>query len=242
MKRLTVSIDDLATLRYVLNDSDFDPVQYAILCEVAGANGISLTLSNTDYSIQERDALLLKKLYKTFLNVRIPPEPRLVKSVLSINPDMVTFVDIAKSDRVKLAPLSSSTISNSLSAYLADFRANSISVSVYAYPEINILKQLSRERVDYVEFDCTEITLAADSNEELVGLDKLNTATLAAAKLGMGSNCYGAITYENLPALARIQRLEDICMDAGLMKRAMLVGIDRAVNEAKDQIRFNQKS
>lgn len=60
MKRLTVSVDDVAALRYGLNDSDFDPVQYAILCEVAGANGISLTLTNSEYGIQERDAQLLK--------------------------------------------------------------------------------------------------------------------------------------------------------------------------------------
>ena len=36
MKQLTVSVDEVASLRYVLNDSDFDPVQYAMLCEVAG--------------------------------------------------------------------------------------------------------------------------------------------------------------------------------------------------------------
>lgn len=241
MKRLTVSIDDVATLRYILNDSDFDPVQYAMMCEISGASGIVLTLANTEHGVQERDVQLLKKLSKTSLNVHIPPDPQSVKQALTLNPDMVTFVEISKSDRIKISPLSSSTISNSLASYLPDFHANSISVSVFSYPEINMLKLLGRARIDYVEFDCTEITMAADSNEELVGMDKLNSATLAAAKLGIGVNCYGGIGYENLASLAAIPRMEDICMGLSVLKRSMLVGIDRAVKEAKEQILFHQR-
>lgn len=241
MKRLTVSVDDVAALRYGLNDSDFDPVQYAILCEVAGANGISLTLTNSEYGIQERDAQLLKKLYKTFLNIHLPPDPQVIKAALSLNPDMVTFAEVARGETVKLSPLSHTAFSEILPGVLPDFRANNISVAALCYPEINVLKQLSKIRIDYVEFDCTEITTASDSNEELVGFDKLSTATLAAAKLGIGVNCFGGIDYGYLATLAVIPRLEDICLGRSILKRAMLVGVERAVREAREQILFHQR-
>jgi pyridoxine 5-phosphate synthase len=124
---------------------------------------------------------------------------------------------------------------------LPDFHANNISVAVFSYPEINLLKQLNRIQIDYVDFDCSEITSASDSNEELVGFDKLNSATIAAAKLGMGVNCFGGIDYHYLPDLAMVPRLEDICMGVSILKRAMLVGVEQAIKEALQQILFHQR-
>jgi pyridoxine 5-phosphate synthase len=241
MKRLTVSIDELATLRYVLHDSDIDPVQYAMLCEVAGVHGITLTLADMQKGIQERDAQFIKRIHKTFMNIRIPTDPQFVKMALSINPDMVTFVDVSKTEPLRITPLPSNIIMEALPDILSDFHANNISVAVYSVPEINSLKHLNRIRIDYVEFDCSEITFASDSNEELVGLDKLNSATIAATKLGMGVNCFGGIDYHYLPSLAAIPRLEDICMGASVLKRSLLVGVNQAVKEALQQVLFHQR-
>ena len=113
---------------------------------------------------------------------------------------------------------------------------------MFSYADIAVLKALSRVQVDYVEFDCTEMTLAADSNEQLVALDKLSSASMAAAKLGIGVNCFGGIDYMHLQALASIPHLEDICMGVSLIKRAMLVGVDRAVQEAQQVIRAYQRA
>ncbi|MEZ4748493.1 MAG: pyridoxine 5'-phosphate synthase [Calditrichia bacterium] len=82
-KRLSIAIDDLALLRHMLNDSDFDPVQFAVMCEIAGAQGISMILAEDPRCLQERDAQLVKRVRKTFLNLRIPLEPQSVKN--SIN-------------------------------------------------------------------------------------------------------------------------------------------------------------
>ncbi len=240
MKRLTIAIDDLATLRDLLNDSDFDPAQFAVLCEIAGAHGLSLTLANDQRGIQERDAQFIKKLHKSFLNIHIPPEPQIMKTVLSISPDMVTLVDISESGRA-FSPLSTDILQETLPEVLPDFHANNISVAAFCSPEINAIKQLNRARLDYIEFDCTEYTLAKDSNEELVALDQLNSASLAAAKLGLGVNCYGNIHYLHLPGLAAIPRLEDICMGISVIKRALMVGVDQAIKEALQQILFYQR-
>ena len=236
MKRLTVSVDDVATFRYVLNDTDFDPVRFAVLCEMAGVQGISLTMADTQKGIQERDAQILKQVHKTFLNLHIPPEPQFVKLALSINPDMVTFVNVARGMDVKISPLSAGGLLEMIPDVLPDFHANNISVAVFCYPEINTLKQLTRIKVDYVEFDCTSITMANDSNDEIVALDELNTACLAAAKLGIGVNCFGGIDYAHLAELSRIPRLEDICMGLSILKRSFFVGVDQSVKEALQRI------
>jgi len=241
VKRLTVSVDDVATLRYMLKDSDFDPVQFAVMAEVAGANGISVTLADSDRGLKEEDVRALRRVSRSFLNVHIPIDPQLVKTALSIKPDMVTFVDVSQGSNISISPLSTHTLVETLPGVLSDFRASQISVAAFVMPEINLLKQLNRVDVDFVEFDCTEITRAEDSNDELVGLDKLHSAVLGAAKLGIGVNCFGAIGYQHLPYLARIPRIEDICMGLSLVKRSMLVGVQKAVEEGNHQLLISQR-
>lgn len=238
MKRLTISVDDVATFRYVLNDRDFDPVQFAVLSEVAGAQGISITLADPERGAQERDAQLIRQVQKTFMNLRIPPTQEFLKAALSINPDMVTFVEVSRGANVSISPVSANTLVEIIPQALADFHANNISVAVFCRPEIAVLKQLTRVAIDYVEFDCTRITMAHDSNEELVALDEMNTAALAAAKLGIGVNCFGGINYSHLAYLASIPRLEDVCMGLNVLKRSFLKGVEQAVREAKEHILF----
>lgn len=236
MKKLVVSVDDVAVLRFKMSDSDYDPVQYALLAEYAGAQGIAATLTDKPFGIQERDALLIRKMNKTFFNLHIPPEPQIVKQALSIKPDMVTFVDISRTDGIELMPLSSMNLAEVVSQLMPDLAANNISVAVFALPEMNVLKQLTRVKVDYVQFDATEVTMAADSNEEMVAFDKLGSASMAAAKLGIGVNTSGGIDYNHLPGLSGILRVEDIIVGSSIVKRAMLVGLEKAVAEARQQI------
>lgn len=242
MKRLIVAVDDIAVMRYLMKDSDIDPVQVAVLAETAGAAGITALLADSERGVQERDAALIKKLSKTFVNLHIPADPRLVKQALNIKPDMVTFVEVGRGEPPLMLPVSASGLEDVLGPYLADFHANGISVGVFAEPEIGVLKALSRVQVDYVEFDARGYTEAADSNDELVGLDRLSSAALGAVKLGLGVNCYGGIDFEHLPSLAQVPRLEDIGMGMSLAKRALLVGVDRAVREARELILFHHRA
>ena len=72
--------------------------------------------------------------------------------------------------------------------------------------------------------------------EQLIEIDKLNTAALGAAKLGLGINCCGGIDYVHLPHIARIPQLEDITLGLSILKRSMVVGIHQAVGEALGEV------
>ncbi len=154
---------------------------------------------------------------------------------------MVTIVDVPSHSDDRVRPLIPETMMDLLPDVIADFQANNISVALFVSPEINVLKQISKLPVDYVELDCTEMTRAADSNEYLVAFDRINSATLAAAKLGLGVNCIGEIDFTHLPQLATIPHLEDICMDLSILKRALLVGVNQAVQEALQHLLAFQK-
>ena len=240
MKRLIIELNDVARLRSLFKDDDLSPTKFALLCEIAGAHGVSLTLGNENSKIEEQDIRLLKQLNKSFVNLHIPSRPEQTKTALSLKPEMVTFVNIEKNNR-NILPLSGEDLYQGMQEILPDFQASNISVAAFVSPNIDILKQLSKIQIDYVEFDCTQLSNAIDTNEELLETDNLKTAILGAAKLGLGINCSGGINYTHLPILAGLPQLEDITMGFSILKRSIAVGIDKAVGEALQQILAYQR-
>lgn len=242
MKRLTIDIDSVAQMRNLFDEPEFNPSRFAILGEVGGAHGIAAILGDGKKGLLERDIKLIKETHISYLNLHIPAKDPQIKTALSLSPNMVTFVDFNPSElHNRILPLSANIISGILPDILPDFQANNISVSAFVSPEISVLKQLSKVEIDYVEFDCSRYTLADDSNDELVELDNIRSAILGAAKLGLGVNCYGGISYGHLPALASIPQLEDITMGLSILKRAIEVGVNQAIQEALQQIIAFQK-
>lgn len=236
MKRLVLMVNEVAHLRSIFDDDMFDPVQYGVLGEISGARGIAAVFSESKNTLTERDARLLKDLRKTFLNLFIPISSPIIKKTLTIQPEMVTLVETSSPGMQNIRPLIPDVIGETLVEVLPDFQANNISVALFLAPEISLLKQLSKLPIDYVMLDCSEYTQAEDSNEQLVALDKLKSAALAAAKLGFGLSCTGGIEYAHLPDIAGIPQVEDICMGLPLLKRALLVGVRQAIEEANQQI------
>jgi pyridoxine 5-phosphate synthase len=241
VKRLSIELNDMARLRTLFTDDDLSPTRFAILCEIAGAHGITLTLGNDNSKIDERDVKLIRVLNKSFINLHIPPQSEQIKLALSVKPEMVTFVTIERNTPNLFSPLSSDDLHQVMADILPDFQANNISVAAFVSPDIDILKQLSKIQIDYVEFDCTLLTKALDTNEELLETDNLKTAILGASKLGLGINACGGIDYNHLPILASIPQLEDITMGLSILKRSIVVGIHQAVSEALQQILAYQR-
>jgi pyridoxine 5-phosphate synthase len=107
-------------------------------------------------------------------------------------------------------------------------------------PEIEYLKLVSKLPFDYIELDALEYTEASDINDEILALDKLKSAALALGKWGMGVNCSGNIGYDDIDGLAQTPNLEDITMGDSLIRRALLVGIEQAIREALELMRYRE--
>src|SRR5712692_6086673 len=69
--RLAVNIDHIATIREARKSDEPDPVAAAVLCELAGAQGITVHLRGDRRHIQDRDVELLRKTVTTHLNIEM---------------------------------------------------------------------------------------------------------------------------------------------------------------------------
>lgn len=238
MKRLSVLLDDIAFIRSALNNDNFDPVRFAILSENSGANGIVYTFTGNENGIREKDLRLSKEMLKSFFNLRIPLKESAVKLALSLIPDMVTFVDIHANEPRRTFAVDPVERQQEIQQILPDLQANSISISLLIKPELDTLKAISKLAIDYVEIDTSDYTQAHDINEEIVALDKIKSAALAVNKWGMGINCSGDISYQDIAGLAQTPNLEDITLGTHYINRALQVGTDRAVAEAMGLIHY----
>ena len=98
---LGVNIDHCATLRQAryrhLQPEDFpyiepDPVELSLLCENAGADGITAHLREDARHIQEHDIRNLREKIGTRLNLEMACTPQMLKFALEIQPDSVCLV------------------------------------------------------------------------------------------------------------------------------------------------------
>ena len=89
---LGVNIDHVATLRQARGTVYPDPVQAALLCEEAGADGITLHLREDRRHIQDADVRRMRPLLKTRMNLEIAVTEFMLDFACQIKPQHVCLV------------------------------------------------------------------------------------------------------------------------------------------------------
>src|SRR6201996_3258065 len=96
MLKLGVNIDHVATLREARyrgsEHGEPDPVAAALMCEAAGAHGITAHLREDRRHILDRDVWKLREVIKTRLNLEMANAPEIIEIALKLKPDIVCLV------------------------------------------------------------------------------------------------------------------------------------------------------
>lgn len=89
---LGVNIDHIATLRQARGVAYPDPVAGALICEQAGADGITLHLREDRRHIQDDDVYRLAKVITTRMNLEMAVTDEMVAIACDVKPAWVCFV------------------------------------------------------------------------------------------------------------------------------------------------------
>ena len=92
MASLGVNIDHIANVRQARRTVEPDPVPFAMLAELGGADGITVHLREDRRHIQVRDVRLLRETVRSRLNLEMAATEEMVSIALKLGPDMVTLV------------------------------------------------------------------------------------------------------------------------------------------------------
>src|SRR5438309_8843503 len=90
--RLNVNIDHVATVRQARRAPEPSVVAAAMICEQAGADGITIHLRGDRRHIQDADVRLLREAATTYLNVEMAATEEMMKVAIEVSPDAVSLV------------------------------------------------------------------------------------------------------------------------------------------------------
>ncbi|HMS11263.1 MAG TPA: pyridoxine 5'-phosphate synthase, partial [Pyrinomonadaceae bacterium] len=90
--RLNVNIDHVATIREARKTIEPSIITAAVICEQAGANGITVHLRGDRRHIQDRDIELLRDVVTTYLNVEMAATEEMLAIAERTRPDAVSLV------------------------------------------------------------------------------------------------------------------------------------------------------
>src|SRR5216110_352696 len=90
--RLNVNIDHVATVRQARRAPEPSLVAAAMICEQAGADGITVHLRGDRRHIQDGDLHVLRQAVTTYLNVEMAATEAMMKIAIDVKPDAVSLV------------------------------------------------------------------------------------------------------------------------------------------------------
>lgn len=237
MARLSVNIDHIATLRQARLGKEPDPVAAASIAELAGADGITIHLREDRRHIQDRDVKLLRETIKTKLNLEMAATDEMVKIALEVKPDMVTLVPEKRAELTTEGGLDVLQSRDKLSRQVKRLKEGGVIVSLFINPEINHVKMAKKIGTDYVEIHTGRYADALNKKAEDEESRKIVDAVKAAGKLRLGVNAGHGLNYLNIKKVAKIPEIEEFSIGHGIIARAVLVGLDRAVREMVELVK-----
>jgi pyridoxine 5-phosphate synthase len=250
MSRLNVNIDHIATIRQARRTNEPNPVSAAVICELAGAHGITTHLRSDRRHIQDYDLIALKQVVITHLNVEMAATDEMVEIALRVKPDVVTLVPERPQEITTEGGLDVIAQQKPIKHAIESLRDNGIFVSLFIDPDLKQIKTASNLGSYQIEI-CTAHYAHLNENpgdptvrrtkEIEAEIGRVQTAASAAAQEGLKVAVGHGLTYRNVGSIARIPEVEEFNIGHNIIARAALVGLDRAVREMIAAIRIAAK-
>lgn len=230
--RLAVNIDHIATIREARKTDEPDPVAAALICELAGAQGITVHLRGDRRHIQDRDVEILRRTVTTQLNIEMASTTEMVRIAQTVKPHQVTLVPERKDEVTTEGGLDVVLHSGNVEKVVRQLMDARISVSIFADPDLEQVRHCNKIGAQKIEINTGKYADAWNSGGEWPKeIEKISTAARAARKMGMLVLAGHGLTYRNIDAVAAIAEIEELNIGHSIISRAALVGLDSAVRE-----------
>jgi pyridoxine 5-phosphate synthase len=229
--RLAVNIDHIATIREARKTDEPDPVTAAVICELAGAQGITVHLRTDRRHIQDRDVELLRRTVTTHLNIEMAATTEMVRIAQTIKPHQVTLVPERKDEITTEGGLDVVLHSGNVEKTVGQLVDGGIDVSIFVDPDLEQIRQCHKLRTPKIEINTGKYADGWKSGRWQNELEKVATAARAARKLGLSVLAGHGLTYQNIDAIATIAEIEELNIGHSIISRAAFTGLDAAVRE-----------
>ena len=229
MTRLSVNINKAATLRNARGGERPNITQFAIDCELFGADGITVHPRPDERHIKSSDLFSLAKVITKEFNIEGYPSEEFIAMVLKIKPTQVTLVPDPPNVLTSNQGWDVIKNQNFLSSVINKLHLEGIRTSIFIAPEndmIRAAKEINSDRVElYTEFYSTNYPLNKHD-----AIKQYLTAANYANKLNLGLNAGHDLDLHNLNFFHQtIPNLLEVSIGHALICDALYLGLKETI-------------
>lgn len=226
--RLYINVDHVATLRQARRADEPDPVAAAVICEAAGAEGITAHLREDRRHVQDDDLVRLAATVTTVLNVELALAPDILALTCRLRPHQATLVPERREEITTEGGLDLGRADPRLERTVGVLRDAGIRTSLFIDPTLAAVRASAALGVAAVELHTGRWAHTwEDPASDALG--QLRDAARAARDLGLAVHAGHGLTYRNVGPVAALEEIEELNIGHSVMSRAILTGMDEAV-------------
>jgi pyridoxine 5-phosphate synthase len=244
--RLNVNIDHVATVRQARRAPEPSVIAAAMVCEQAGADGITVHLRGDRRHIQDLDVELLRKSVTTYLNLEMATTDEMLEIALAAKPDAVSLVAEKPNEITTEGGLDVKTNLSVVRSTVSSLLQAKILPSLFIDPDpqqIEAAREVGAQQVELCTAAYAEATLGArgihgeGAAHAAHELRRLRDGAELATQYGLNVAAGHGLTYRNVGALAEIKLITEFNIGHNIVARAIFVGLENAVREMRTAIK-----
>lgn len=232
MPALCVNIDHIATLREARGGKEPEPLHGALICEKAGADGITFHLREDRRHIQDKDVVDLRKNLRSKLNMEMAAIAEMVKIAKKAKVDQVTLVPEKRKELTTEGGLDVSKQKTRLKKIVEALKSGKTLVSLFIDPELNQILASSRIGADAIEIH-TGMYCNTRGRKQRQEIEKIKEAARFAKSLNLRVFAGHGLNYQNVKDVAGIDEIEELNIGHSIIARAVFKGLETAVRDMR---------
>lgn len=234
MTRLSVNINKVATLRNARGENNPDLVHFALVCERAGADGITVHPRPDERHIRRSDVPKLKKAISTELNIEGFPSDDFIALVREVRPAQVTLVPDSPDQLTSNHGWDVIGNEDMLRKIVAQFKEDGIRVSLFVDPDPDQVAHAKVVGADRVEL-YTKAYADMYATDREVAIAPFIAAAETARDSGLGLNAGHDLNLGNLAYFHEmIPWTDEVSIGHAIICDALYLGIEETIRRYQE--------
>ena len=234
---LGVNIDHVATLRQARGTTYPDPVQAALICEEAGAEGITLHLREDRRHIQDDDVRRMRPVLKTHMNLELAVTAEMVAFAKEIKPQHVCFVPEKREEVTTEGGLDVVGHFEDVKAATAELTAVGCDVSLFIDADFAQIDAAVACGAPTIEIHTGAYADADTPEAQAKELERIVKGAEYAAAKGLVVNAGHGLNLSNVAPIAQIPQIHELNIGHSIVAESVFVGMTQAVKDMKAAIK-----
>ena len=228
--RLCINIDHVATIRQARHTDEPDPAAAAVLCEQAGADGITAHLREDRRHMQDADLDAVRRVIRTPFNLEMAVTDEMVAIAERLRPHQVTLVPERREEVTTEGGLNVTLDPARVRSALARLAGAGIRTALFIDPDPRMIEQSAALGAHAIELHTGRY---AHASADPATLEALRDGARRGRAAGLAVHAGHGLTVRNVGPVAALADIEELNIGHTIVSRAVFVGIGESVREMR---------